>query len=86
MLQSKVTNQIYEQMRISLKAIDRIKPDTRIKTMLALALNRSVYTITKWIDENDDNLTKAAALEVIRKETGLTDSEILETVEVAGKI
>jgi hypothetical protein len=45
---------------------------------LALALGCSEGSINRYIRENDDNLTKAAALEVIRKETGLTDDEILE--------
>lgn len=65
-------------MRITQKALKEIKSDTRIKTLLALELNKSVYTITRWIEDNDDNLTKAAALKVIRKETGLKDREILE--------
>lgn len=35
-------------------------------------------TIYRYINDNDDNLTKAAALRVIREETGLTDDQILE--------
>lgn len=35
-------------------------------------------TIYRYINDNDDNLTKAAALKVIREETGLTDEQILE--------
>jgi hypothetical protein len=48
-----------------------------IKSKLALALDCSEGTINRYIRENDDNLTKAAALEVMRNETGLTDEEIL---------
>lgn len=65
-------------MRITQNIIDRIKKDVRTKNLLALALNRSVMTVTRWIDTNDDNLTKAAALKVIREELGVTDDEILE--------
>lgn len=74
-------------MRLSDKAIIAIKESTRLKTRLALAMNRSVYTIDVWLKDNSDDLTKAAALAVIREETGLTDSEILEneTAEVTGK-
>lgn len=68
-----------QTMRLSLTAIETIKPDTRLKTLLALELGKSVYTITKWLNDNDDNLTKAAALKVIRDYTGLTDQQILET-------
>jgi len=48
------------------------------KNRLALELNKSSYTIEKWIRDNDDSLTKAAAMKIIREELGLTDSEILE--------
>lgn len=45
---------------------------------LATALNTSDKTIYRYIKNNDDNLTKAAALAVIREETGMDDSQILE--------
>lgn len=45
---------------------------------LASALFISESHVYKLIRENSDDLTKAAALEVIREETGLTDDEILE--------
>lgn len=44
---------------------------------LAEAISTSEPTIYRYINNNDDNLTKAAALEIIREETGLTDAEIL---------
>lgn len=58
----------------ALKAINN--KTTRPK--LALALDVSEATITRWITNNSDDLTKAAALTVIRLETGLIDLEILE--------
>jgi len=65
-------------MKLTKRAIASIllhSPDIKLK--LALALGCSEGTINRYIRENDDNLTKAAALEVIRKETGLKDSDIL---------
>jgi hypothetical protein len=62
--------------KAALKAILDHSPGIKLK--LALALNCSEGSINRYIRENDDNLTKAAALEVIRKETGLSDTEILE--------
>lgn len=43
-------------------------------------LDKSEYTINRYIAENEENgmLTTAAALKVIREETGLTDEQILE--------
>lgn len=64
-----------------------LKKNTRAKTMIALDMGKSVHTIEGWITNNDDNLTKAAALKIIREETGLTDEEILEQeTESAGKV
>lgn len=65
-------------MRISDKALNAIKESTRLKNLLALAMDCSVYTIDRWIKEGGDNLTKATALKIIREETGLSDSDLLE--------
>lgn len=45
---------------------------------LSDALGVSEPTTYTYIATNSDNLTKAAALAVIREETGLTDEQILE--------
>lgn len=65
-------------MKLTQKAITKLKRNKRARARLQLELDKSEYTINKYIQENDDNLTKAAALKVIREETGLKDKEILE--------
>lgn len=45
---------------------------------LADVLGVTDKTIYRYISDNSDELTKAAALKVIREETGLTDDQILE--------
>jgi hypothetical protein len=67
--------------RKAIKAVD--KQDIRLK--LALGLGFSEQWIIKVIDSNKQNgpLTTAKALQVIREETGLTDSEILEEEKVS---
>ncbi len=58
------------------------KLDTpRIRTRLALALDVTDQTIMRYLDSNSDNLTKAAALKVIREELNLSDTEILEELK-----
>jgi hypothetical protein len=42
------------------------------------ALGVTEFTISRYIQRNSDNLTKAAALRVIRKITGMNDEQILE--------
>lgn len=57
-----------------LKAINN--PVTRRRLMDVLGCTE--FTIARYIQKNSDNLTKAAAMQVIREVTGLTDNEILE--------
>ncbi len=74
---------IYKQnlkVMLSQKALAEINtPATRIK--LAAALEVTEQSIIKYIKANNDNLTKAAAMAVIRAETGLTDEQILTDSE-----
>jgi hypothetical protein len=65
-------------MRLSHLAIIAIKGTDGIVGKLSVALQVEPVTVYKYIRENSTNLTKAAALEVIRKETGLRDDQILE--------
>lgn len=71
-------------MKLTHKAIHEFKRNSRLKSRLALELDCSIYTLARWIKENQPNndLTKAIALDVIREETGLLDSEILEASDV----
>lgn len=67
-------------MRITKNALAKIS-DPSIRMKIALALKVSDQTVCRYIKDNDDELTKAAALIVIRKETGLKDDQILEEVD-----
>ena len=51
-------------------------PQTRRRLMDVLGCTE--FTISRYIQKNSDNLTKAAAMQVIRQVTGLADAEILE--------
>lgn len=53
-----------------------------VKQKMADAAKVTIHAIYRWINDNDDNLTKASVLKVIREELGLTDDQILE--ETAG--
>jgi transcriptional antiterminator len=64
-------------MKLSQKALIAINTPV-IRRRLMDALGCTEFTISRYIQKNSDNLTKAAALKVIREVTGLSDSEILE--------
>lgn len=64
-------------MRLSQKALDLVK-EQNLRQKIALALGLTDRTMWRYIQNNDDNLTKAASLKLIRQETGLSDDEILE--------
>lgn len=65
-------------MRLTKTAIKQLRLNMRLRNRLALDLDKSPATINRWIADNDDSLTKAAVLRVIREETGMEDSELLE--------
>lgn len=67
-------------MKLSKAAILAIRGfGSEAKKSLANVLKVSTATLYRYIQENDDALTKAAALDFIGKETGLGTSEILES-------
>jgi hypothetical protein len=74
-------------MKLTDKAKKAINGNTRLKNRLALEFNCSVFTIKRWIDEGEVRLTAPSATILIKEETGLSDSEILEEDEAvaAGK-
>jgi transcriptional regulator with XRE-family HTH domain len=70
-------------MKLTQKALSLIKAEPVRRLEIAIALGVSDQTLMRYIKDNDDELTKAAALVEIRKITGLKDSEILEKNGVA---
>lgn len=58
---------------------------TRCQNLLAVEFNCHSATVGRWIKENENNgdLTKAKAVQIISKETGLPENEILVEVLVS---
>lgn len=65
-------------MRLTNIAILAIRGTRGINKKLAKALGVSPSTVNRYIVDNDDNLTKAAALEVINQIPELQGHKILE--------
>lgn len=61
-----------------------IKGNTELRRKLKEVLDISEPTLYRLLNENDDDLTKAAALKVIREDLNLSDSEILEDDSTVG--
>jgi hypothetical protein len=70
-------------MKLTDKAKAAINGNTRLKNLLALEFNCSVFTIKRWIDEGEVRLTAPSATNIIKHETGLSDDEVLEESEPA---
>ncbi len=68
-------------MRLTKRALELINTPAMRRLLMAALGDVAESTIYRYINTNDDNLTKAAALKVIREETGLKDEEILEEGE-----
>lgn len=69
-------------MKLSKIAILAVKGVRGSGKRLAEAIGVTEATMVRYLKENDDNLTKAAALDIIRELTGLQDDQILERESV----
>lgn len=68
-------------MKLTTKAIESMDKATILA--LALALDFRETWVKRLVDQNKDNgpLTTAKALQVIKENTGLADTDLLEEVE-----
>lgn len=64
-------------MKLTEKALTEINT-VRTRVRLAFVLGVSEQTIINYIRQNNENLTKAAALKVIEEETGFSLFEMLD--------
>lgn len=69
-------------VRIKKKVLEKLANDEMIFKLIA-GTGKSYSTIYRWVRENHENLTNAAALKVIREELNLTDDQILEETKKA---
>jgi len=67
-----------KQMELTKKALDKIKANPMVKNQIAIAMKCSEGTVRRWIINNDEMLTTASCLSVIRQATRLSDSQILQ--------
>lgn len=72
-------------MKVRQLIIDQLKANRVFRLKLAVVLNFTELWMERVINANKDNghLTTAKALQVIKQETGLSDSDILEEKTVA---
>lgn len=70
-------------MKIKKIVLMAIKGNSSTRKRIKEVLGVSEPTLYRILTENDDDLTKAAVLKVIREDLNLTDAEILEEMEPA---
>ena len=68
-------------MKVSNKVLELLANDAALRMQVALALGISEAGMKRNIERNSSNLTKIAAIRVIKKMTGLKEKEILETAK-----
>ena len=64
-------------MKIRMQVLEKVAESQGCRRKLMDALDISAPTMTRYIQDNDDNLTKAAALKVIGEYFNLTNEEIM---------
>lgn len=67
------------KMRLNRTGKAILRGDKELKKEIADAMAVSVPTIYRWIQDDDDNLTKAAVLKVILEKHKLEEHQILES-------
>jgi len=65
-------------MKIKKNVLEKLAESPACKKLLIDALGVSQSSISRYIQENDDNLTKAASIKVIGEYFNLEADEILE--------
>jgi len=69
-------------MKLTDKAKSIINKNTKLKNLLAIEFECSVFTIKRWMDNDDVRLTAPTATAIIMKETDLKYKEILVAEKV----
>jgi hypothetical protein len=64
--------------KLNNNTVNLIKGNSQIMGRLMIMFNKSSYTISRWIEDNDVRLTTSGALQVLREELKMDDTEILE--------
>jgi hypothetical protein len=68
-------------MRLTEKAVKKIKSNNFLIGRLIQEFNRGQNTIELWYDKEDGPLTTPKGIQIISEETGLPHEEILEETE-----
>ena len=69
-------------MRLSKKVLDTLKKNIAVRHRLGLLLGKGDQSIVEYIKSNNIILTSLVVLDFIRKETGLSDEEIIEQEQI----
>jgi hypothetical protein len=70
------------EMGITDVAKTKMKGNNKVINALGYAFNRGGKTIENWIEDKHIILTTPLAVEIIKRETGLTEDQILTPTEV----
>lgn len=71
-------------MKLTNQAIEALNEKGYIRNLIAAELNCSESSVRRWVNDNEENndLTKKKALDIISRETGLSETEILTEATV----
>lgn len=69
-------------MRLSELALKKIQDSKSLPSKIGRTIGVSRVTMWKYLRDNNEMLTLAAVLKVIRDETGLSNDQILESADV----
>jgi transposase len=82
----RLTTKTEYKMKLRKIGIMALQASTKMRNRIAELEKVTPQTINRWVRDNDDMLTKAATLSILREETGLTDEQLLEQVAETAKV
>lgn len=65
-------------MKLKKEVLKKIQNSRGIMGRLCAETGKTFPTILRWVENNDEGLTLASSLKVIREELNLTDDQILD--------
>jgi hypothetical protein len=70
-------------MQLTQTALDKINTSPELKKELVYHLANTSYTLDRWLRDNkpNGNLTTFRAIEIIKEQTGLKQSDIIQDIK-----
>ena len=64
--------------KLNPSALEAIRGSLSTRNKLQYELNKSAYTLTRWINKNNPKLAEPRSLKIISEETGIPEEKLIQ--------